>query len=157
MPRHSFGVITIESPLRALMLHPGVPTFTVSEYRKTHPSGRFGCGSCGELIPPWHRFEYLEEEYDPDTKITIQLTHNYYLDNERPEDYVPAAEAPAPIHAILYEEGTRETYVLNGDGRHERLFGIVYREAAAPERPYREIWYPTCDFRDPEEVNDAKT
>ena len=56
--------------------------------------------------------------------------HNFYLDDERPEDYVPAAEAPAPIHAILYEEGTRETYVLNGDGRHERLFGIVYREAA---------------------------
>ena len=111
MPKHSFGVITIESPLRALMLHPGVPTFTVSEYRKAHPSGRFGCGSCGEPIPPWHRFEYLEEEYEPDTKITIQLEHNFYLDNERPEDYVPAAEAPAPIHAILFEEGTRETYV----------------------------------------------
>ena len=157
MPKHSIGVITIESSLRALMLHPGVPTFTVSEYRKAHPSGRFGCGSCGEPISPWHRFEYLEEKYEPDTEITIQLMHNFYLDDERPEDYVPAAEAPAPIHAILYEEGTRETYVLNGDGRHERLFGIVYREAAAPERPYREIWYPTCDFRDPEEVHDAKT
>ena len=157
MPRHSFGVIPIESGIKALLLHPGVPTFTVSEYRKAYESGRFGCGSCGELMPPGHGFDYMEEEYDPDTKITIQLEHNFYLDNERPEDYVPAAEAPAPIHAILYEEGTRETYVLNGDGRHERLFGIVYREAAAPERPYREIWYPTCDFRDPEEVNDAKT
>ena len=64
-------------------------------------------------------------------KSPYSSSHNFYLDNERPEDYVPAAEAPAPIHAILYEEGTRETYVLNGDGRHERLFGIVYREAAA--------------------------
>ncbi len=156
MPRHSIGVIPIESSPKALLLHPGVPTFTVAEYRKAHQSGRFGCGSCGELMPPGHGFEYLERDYEPDTVITIQLTHNYYLDNERPEDYVPAAEAPAPIHAILYEEGTRETYVLNGDGRHERLFGIVYREAAAPERPYREIWYPTCEFRTPEEVRDAE-
>ena len=156
MPRHSIGVIPIESGIRGLMLHPGVPTFTVAEYRKAHDSGRFGCGSCGELMRPGYRFEYLEEEYAPDAEITIQLIHNFYLDDERPEDYVPAAEATAPIHAILYEEGTRETYVLNGDGRHERLFGIVYREAAAPERPYREIWYPTCDFRTLEEVRDAE-
>ena len=106
---------------------------------------------------PGHRFAYLDEEYEPDTEITIQLIHNFYLDNERPEDYVPAAEAPAPIHAILYEEGTREIHVRNDVGRHERLFGIVYREAAKPEQPYREIWYPTCDIRDLEEVNDAKT
>ncbi len=156
MPKHSFGVIPIESGIKALLLHPGVPTFTVAEYRNTPPSGRFACGGCGELMPPGHGFEYLEEEYEPDTKITIQLTHNYYRDNERPEDYGPAAEAPPPIHAILYEEGTRETYVLNGDGRHERLFGIVYRESAKPERPYREIWYPTYEFRTSEEVGDAE-
>ena len=84
-------------------------------------------------MSPFHRgtgSNTWKKKYEPDTEITIQLMHNFYLDDERPEDYVPAAEAPAPIHAILYEEGTRETYVLNGDGRHERLFGIVYREAA---------------------------
>ena len=111
MPKHSIVVIPIENGPRGSLLHPDVPTFTVSEYRKAHESGRFGCGSCGELMPPRHGFDYMEEEYDPDTEITIQLEHNFYLDNERPEDYVPAAEAPAPIHAILYEEGTRETYV----------------------------------------------
>ena len=47
---------------------------------------------------------------------------------------------------VLYSDGIRDEYVLRDDGRYERLYGIVYRDARSPERVYREVWYPTGVF-----------
>ena len=54
---------------------------------------------------------------------------------------------------MLYTDGVREEYILHDDGRYELLHGIVYRDARAPERVYREVWYPTGVFTNGEEVS----
>ena len=99
----------------------------------------------------------MERNLGPNAVITVELTHEYMPDVPLAEDDAPSVEQLVTIHTFVYEDGTREECVLNGEGRYEWLHGIVYRDAAAPERVYREVWYPTGVFRDAKDDSDAET
>lgn len=157
MQKHGIGPSILGGKYKlSPWLHPDVPTYTLAEFREAHPSGAIRCGSCGEPQSTRDGFKHMDREYGPDTLITVTLTHNHYLDDACPEDTAPTGVAPATTHVLVFEEGVRERYVDAGEDREERLFGLVYREVAAPERPYRDVWYPTGDYRAPVEVRDGE-
>ena len=137
-------------------LHPKVPTYTLAEFREAHPSGVVRCGSCGEPQSTRDGFKHMDREYGPDTLITVTLTHNHYLNDAGPEESAPAGVTPETTHVLVFEKGVCERYVDAGKDLEERLFGLVYREVASPERPYRDVWYPTGDFRASLEVHDGE-
>lgn len=134
-------------------LHPDVPTYTLAEFRKAHPSGVVRCGTCGEPQSTRRGFKHMDREYGPDTLITVTLIHNHYFVDPG-EDRTSAA--PDTIHVLLYEDDACERYVLDASSREERLFGLIYREVAAPDRPYQDDWYPTGEFRAPVEAQDGE-
>ena len=157
MLKHGIGPWILGDKYKlAPWLHPRVPTYTLAEFREAHPSGAIRCGSCGEPQSTRDGFKHMDREHGPDTLITVTLTHNHYTDDVNAADVAPDAETPTTTHVLVFEDDPCERYVSDGDHREERLFGIVYREVAAPERPYRDDWYPTGDFRAPLEVQDGE-
>ena len=148
MYRHDIGPAVVGAKYElSPWFHPGVPTYTLAEFREAHPSGVIRCGSCGEPQSTRLGFKHMDRKHGPDTLITVILTHNHYRHETGPEDVSPAPSPPPTVHVIQYEEGACERYVDAGGNREERLFGLVYRDVSAPERPYREVWYPTGEFR----------
>lgn len=104
-----------------------------------------------------------------DTVVMIELSHDYFPVDPSLVEQASAGERQTPAQSpVLYSDGVREEYVLNGDGRCELLYGTVYRDAAsltksasatksvAPARVYREVWHPTGVFCNPEEVPNAQ-
>ena len=157
MLKHGIGPMVLGDKYKLQpWLHPAVPTYTLAEFRAAHPSGFIRCGSCGEPLSTREGFKHMDREYGPDTLVTVELWHNHYLEDPNPEKPAPTDAPPETKHALVYEVGTRERYVLDGTDREERLFGIIYCEVAAPERPYRDIWYVTGDFRIAMEAKDAQ-
>ena len=137
-------------------LHPKVPTYTLAEFREAHPSGEVRCGSCGEPQSTRDGFKHMGPRIHPETLITVTLTHNHYNRCCEYRRSCRVAEAPATTHVLVFEDDPCERYVSDGADREERLFGLVYREVASPERPYRDVWYPTGDFRASLEVHDGE-
>lgn len=150
-----------------MFAHPHIPTYPLAAFREAHPSGQIRCGSCGASVQydPSKTVELflkkmpaaLKRRWGTDTAITVSLAHDYF-----PYEFDPAAdtrdgEQPATLHTLVYEDGVREEWVRTAEGHLERLYGIVYRDAAQPELVYREVWYPTGAFRAANEAGDAKT
>lgn len=139
-------------------LHLHVPAYTLAELRRAYPSGQVHCGSCGELLDFQLSFEKTEERWGPETVMTFALSHEYFPADFLRQDTPPDGEGQSTGQCpVLYSDGVRDEYVLRDDGRYERLYGIVYRDARSPERVYREVWYPTGVFRAAAEVADAAT
>ena len=130
--------------------HLHIPAYTVAEFRRAYPSGQVRCGTCGELLDYQRGFELTEERWGPDTVMTFALSHEYFPADFLKQDTPPAAAGQALGQCpVLYSDDIREEYARRDDGRDEWLYGIVFRDARAPERVYREVWYPTGVFRFP--------
>ena len=134
-------------------VHLHVPMYTLAALRRAYPAGHLRCGSCGELQPLQDMLDKMEERWGPDRVVTYGLSHDYYPDDPCAQDQTSAGKGQFPAQClVLYSDGVREEYALNEDGRYEWLYGIVFRDARSPDRVYREVWYPTGEFRAPEEV-----
>ena len=147
--------IPMEHDGRPVALH--IATYSVAELRRAYPSGQFRCGSCGEVLEKQRILDDTEERWGPDTVITLALSHDYFPIGFFAQDQTPVGEAQSPAQGpVLYSDGVREEYINDGDGRYERLYGIVFRDARSPGRMFRELWYPTGVFRAAEEGPNAE-
>ena len=131
-----------------------VPTYTLADLQRAYPTGRLRCGSCGEALKKQRVLETSVDRWSPSTAITFALRHDYFPDEPTTGEQAPVGAHGRPAQCpVLYSDGVREEYILHDDGRYELLHGIVYRDARAPERVYREVWYPTGVFTNGEEVS----
>ena len=163
MPGHQVSLRPVLRGIGQELSNPHIPTYTLAAFRRCHPSGWHRCGNCGELVRLTSNEVMIEntsnelESLGQDVVVQVKITHDYVLDAPVPVFAVPAGQCPV-THRLVYEDGTREAWVRNGEGRYERLYGIVYRDAAsltesaAPQPVYREVWYPTGEFRAPAET-----
>ena len=147
-------IVPAESVGKAAEFH--TPASTVAELRRAYPSGQLRCGSCGHLMSIGDMSTF-ERERGPDTVVMIELSHDYFPVDPSLVEQASAGDRQTPAQSpVLYSDGVREEYFLNDDGGYELLYGTIYRDAAAPERVYREVWHPTAVFRAPEEVPNAQ-
>ena len=124
-----------------------VPTYTMADLWRDYPTGQIRCGSCSALLDLHNILHKTADRWGLNAVITLALSHDYFPVGSYSSEQTPVGHAKSSADgAVLYSDGVREEYAKIEDGRYERLYGVVFRDARSPELVCREVWYPTGDF-----------